>query len=148
MASDSLPQRPYLLRAMHEWMSDTGLTPHLLVDASLDGVQVPQQHVENGKIVLNVSYSATRNLELGNDQVSFEARFAGTPHRVFVPIVAVVGIYARESGEGLVFSDQDGLDLKEHNTEPGLNTAMEKHDTERNSTTKSGSDHPHLRVIK
>jgi stringent starvation protein B len=146
--SDSLPQRPYLLRAMHEWMSDTGLTPHLLVDASLDGVRVPQQHAENGKIVLNVSYSATRDLELGNDQISFEARFAGTPHRVFVPIVAVLGIYARESGEGLVFSDQDGLDLKDQSAEPAPNAATEKHDTELGSTAKSGSDHPHLRIIK
>jgi len=133
---------------MHEWMSDTGLTPHILVDASLTGVEVPHQHVENGKIVLNVSYSATRDLELGNEQVSFEARFAGTPQRVFVPVAAVLGIYARESGEGLVFSDQDGPDLKDQNTESAPNAATEKHDTERGSTAKSGFDHPHLRIIK
>ena len=108
--SKDLSQRPYLLRAMHEWMSDGGLTPHLIVDALFSGVEVPQQHVENGKIVLNVSYSATRNLELGNDQINFEARFAGTPHNLIVPVAAVLGIYAKESGEGLIFSDQGGLD--------------------------------------
>lgn len=145
---DSLPQRPYLLRAMHEWMSDTGLTPYILVDALLSDVTVPQQHVENGKIVLNVSYSATRGLELGNDQITFEARFAGTPHRVIVPISAVLGIYARESGEGLIFSDQDGLVSRDQSTEPELNSAAENRDTEPEPQSKSGSEHPHLRIIK
>ena len=102
--SKDLSQRPYLLRAMHEWMSDGGLTPHLIVDALFSGVEIPQQHVENGKIILNISYSATRNLELGNDQINFEARFAGTPHHLIVPVAAVLGIYAKESGEGLIFS--------------------------------------------
>ncbi|MDH3509433.1 MAG: ClpXP protease specificity-enhancing factor [Gammaproteobacteria bacterium] len=148
VVSDSIPQRPYLLRAMHEWMSDTGLTPHILVDALLSDVQVPQQHVENGKIVLNVSYSATHGLELGNDQITFEARFAGVPHRVIVPISAVLGIYARESGEGLIFSEQDGLVAKDQSPEPELSPAAENRDTERETQSKSASDHPHLRIIK
>jgi stringent starvation protein B len=148
VASAFLPQRPYLVRAMHEWMSDTGLTPHILVDASLAGVEVPQQHVENGRIVLNVSYSATRDLELGNDQVCFEARFSGTPRRITVPITAVLGIYARESGEGLIFSDQDGLVLQDQITGKNPETATEKPAPQPGSASKSKSDHPHLRIIK
>jgi stringent starvation protein B len=145
---DSVPQRPYLVRAMHEWMSDTGFTPHLLVDASLAGVDVPRQHVENDKIVLNVSHSATRDLELGNDQISFEARFAGTPQLVIVPIAAVLGIYAKESGEGLVFSDEDVPAVQDSDTVQEPNAAIGKPNTDSGSSSKSRSDHPHLRIIK
>jgi stringent starvation protein B len=133
---------------MHEWMTDGGMTPHIVVDATSVGVTVPQQHVESGKIVLNVSYSATHDLELGNDQISFGARFSGTPHRVIVPVAAVLGIYARESGQGLIFSDPDGLVLKDQGAKAGTNSAMKKRDTERRSTATSESDHPHLRIIK
>ena len=133
---------------MHEWMSDTGFTPHLLVDASLAGVDVPRQHVENDKIVLNVSYSATHDLELGNDQISFAARFAGTPQHVVVPIAAVLGIYARESGEGLVFSDEDVPAMRSPDTVQEPNAAIGKPDTGSGSSSKSRSNHPHLRIIK
>lgn len=84
-------------------MIDNNQTPHLVVDANQPDVAVPDQHVEDGKIILNVSYSATRNLDLGNDAISFEARFGGVPRLVHVPLKAVLGIYARETGEGLVF---------------------------------------------
>lgn len=97
------PKRPYLVRALHEWMTDGNLTPHLVVDATLPGVRVPDKFVENGRIVLNISYSATQALTLGNERIAFSARFGGTPYQVDVPIAAVLGIYARESGEGLVF---------------------------------------------
>ena len=97
------PKRPYLVRALHEWMTDGNLTPHLVVDATFPGVRVPEKFVEDGRIVLNVSYSATQGLALGNERIAFSARFGGTPHQVEVPIAAVLGIYARESGEGLVF---------------------------------------------
>jgi stringent starvation protein B len=97
------PKRPYLVRALHEWMTDGNLTPHLVVDATLPGVRVPEKFVEDGRIVLNISYSATQALTLGNERIAFSARFGGTPHQVEVPIAAVLGIYARESGEGLVF---------------------------------------------
>lgn len=111
-------KRPYLLRALHEWMTDNSLTPHLAVSADLPGVQVPRQFVEDGRIVLNVSYSATRGLVLGNDEVSFEARFSGTPFRVRVPMPAVLGIYARESGEGLVFALDEYEDGPSPDTPP------------------------------
>ena len=88
-------QRPYLLRALHEWMSDNGLTPQLVVDVSLPGVQVPAGHAEDGRIILNVSWTATGRLELGNEEIRFEARFGGVSRRVHVPVDAVIGIFAR-----------------------------------------------------
>lgn len=100
-------RRPYLLRAMHEWMTDNGQTPHLVVDAGIDGVTVPRQYVRDGKIVLNVSYSATAGLLIKNDLVTFSARFGGTPFEVRLPIAAVLGVYARETGQGMIFSDED-----------------------------------------
>lgn len=100
-------RRPYLLRAMHEWMTDNGQTPHLVVDAGVDGVVVPRQYVRDGKIVLNVSYSATAGLLIKNDFVSFSARFGGTPFEVRLPTAAVLGVYARETGQGMIFSDED-----------------------------------------
>ncbi len=107
MSTDAISQQPYLLRAMHEWMTDNGHTPYLIVDATEPGVQVPAEHVQDGKITLNVSYAAVRDLELGNEGVSFEARFAGRPFRVYVPLVAVRGIYARETGRGMIFSVEE-----------------------------------------
>ena len=100
-------QKPYLLRAMHEWMTDNGFTPHIVVDASAPDLNVPTEHAEDGKIVLNASYSATRGLSLGNDLVSFEARFNGVPCAISIPIDAVLGIYARETGQGMVFTDEN-----------------------------------------
>lgn len=100
-------RRPYLLRAMHEWLTDNTQTPHLVVDAGVDGVQVPRQYVRDGKIVLNVSYEATSGLLMKNDWVSFGARFGGVAHEVRVPMRAILGIYSRESGQGMVFSDDD-----------------------------------------
>lgn len=100
-------RRPYLLRAMHEWISDCNQTPHIVVDASVEGVQVPRQYVQNGKIILNVSNSATSALVLGNDVVRFRARFGGGTYDVTAPIAAVLGIYARETGQGMIFSEAD-----------------------------------------
>lgn len=101
------PRRPYLLRALHEWISDSGETPHIVVDAAAEGVVVPRQYVKDGKIVLNVSFSATSALKLGNDAVSFEARFGGASFQVHVPVRAVLGIYARETGQGMIFPEGD-----------------------------------------
>jgi stringent starvation protein B len=92
---------------MHEWISDSDQTPHIVVDASLQGVEVPRQYVQGGKIILNVSNSATSNLSLGNDVVRFRARFGAVTHDVMVPIAAVLGIYARETGQGMIFSEAD-----------------------------------------
>ena len=112
-------RRPYLLRAMHEWMTDNGYTPHIVVNAGGDGVVVPREHVSDGKIILNVSYSATKDLLITNELVSFEARFACVPQLVKAPISAVLGIYARETSEGIGFGEEsqspggDGSDERE-----------------------------------
>ena len=88
---------------MHQWMTDSALTPQVIVDATLSGVDVPKAHVREGRIVLNLSYDATRHLDLGNDWVMFEARFGGVARQLRFPTAAVLSVYARETGEGLVF---------------------------------------------
>ncbi|MCU0971491.1 MAG: ClpXP protease specificity-enhancing factor [Gammaproteobacteria bacterium] len=99
-------RRPYLLRAIHEWISDSNCTPHIVVDAGATGVEVPRQYVKDGKIVLNVSWSATAQLQLGNDELSFNGRFGGVSMQVRVPVAAVLAIYARETGQGMIFADE------------------------------------------
>jgi stringent starvation protein B len=101
----AVSRRPYLLRAMHEWISDCGYTPHVIVDAKRAGVEVPAAYVKEGKIVLNLSASATQRLQLKNDWIEFDARFSGVSHHVRVPMHAVLGVYARETGEGMIFSE-------------------------------------------
>jgi stringent starvation protein B len=100
-------RRPYLLRAIHEWITDSLCTPHMVVDAGMTGVEVPRQFVQDGKIVLNVSWTATANLRMTNDDVSFSGRFGGTSMSVHVPMAAVLAIYARETGQGMIFNDDD-----------------------------------------
>lgn len=89
---------------MHEWMGDNNRTPHVVVDTSVDGVQVPPEHIKDGKIILNISQSAAHNLKLTNCSVSFRARFGGVPFDVWAPMQSVLGIYARETGQGMIFS--------------------------------------------
>jgi stringent starvation protein B len=112
--------RPYLLRALYEWIVDNQLTPHLLVDAMQDDVLVPVQYVEDGRIVLNISSHATHELQMSNDAVSFSARFSGVDTSVFVPMKAVMAIYARENGQGMMFADEgeDGGDSPPTGSEP------------------------------
>ena len=99
--------RPYLIRAMHEWLLDNQCTPHLLVDAEAPGVEVPRQHVKEGKIVLNIGPQAVEQLIISNDEVSFTARFGGVPQVVYLPVNAVLAIYARENGRGMMFSEEE-----------------------------------------
>ena len=107
-AFEMTSSRPYLLRAVHEWIADNGLTPQIVVDAQHEQVRVPTAYVRDGKIVLNVSSTAVRGLRLGNERVEFNARFGGTPFDVFVPIGAVLAIMARENGTGMSFPDAGG----------------------------------------
>ena len=97
--------RPYLLRALYEWIADNDMTPHLLVDAGQPGVQVPPHTIRDGKVVLNIAARAVSTLELGNDAVRFTARFGGVSHPVSVPVSAVLAIYARETGQGMALPD-------------------------------------------
>lgn len=101
--------KPYFIRALYEWMVDNRLTPHLIINAEVQGVAVPTQYVEDGKIVLNVAPSAARDLQLGNELVSFKARFRGTAFDIRVPVQAVEAIYAKETNSGMAFRLEDTL---------------------------------------
>ena len=105
------PRRPYLVRAYYDWLLDNNLTPHLVVDAMLLGVQVPMDFVRDGQIVLNIAPRAVGNLELGNDAIRFNARFGGIPQQVDVPMAAVLALYARENGAGTLFEPEVAYDL-------------------------------------
>jgi stringent starvation protein B len=133
MNNRTLPKRPFLLRAMHQWISECGHTPHVIVDAARDGAELPRAYVKEGKIVLNLSEGATQRLRLGNDEVEFDARFAGVIHHVRFPVSAVLGIYARETGEGMVFSEQD------------LGPEPPRHPPQ---TEEGGTRRPQLKVVK
>ncbi|MBD8164684.1 ClpXP protease specificity-enhancing factor [Erwinia persicina] len=103
-------RRPYLLRAFYEWLLDNNLTPHLVVDINLPGVMVPLEYARDGQIVLNIAPRAVGNLELGNDDVRFSARFGGVPRQVSVPMAAVLAVYARENGAGTMFEPEPAYD--------------------------------------
>ncbi len=116
---DKLPSaKPYLLRGMVQWMEDNGLTPQVLVDASLPGVSVPQEHVKAGKIILNIAQRATTRRDLANDYISFGARFGGVAREVWVPMQAVLAVYARENGQGMTFPTEETTDTPPSAPEP------------------------------
>lgn len=134
--------RPYLLRALYEWIADNDMTPHLLVDAGQPGVQVPPHTIRDGKVVLNIAARAVSTLELGNDAVRFTARFGGVSHPVSVPVSAVLAIYARETGQGMALPDDTAP------TDAGDEPPMPPSDP-------GGGDEPapskrggHLRIVK
>ncbi len=99
--------RPYLLRALHDWCTDNGFTPYIAVHVD-SGVQVPQEYVKNGEIVLNIGFEATSGLQLGNEFIEFKARFGGSAREIVVPVDHVVAIYARENGQGMAFPMPSG----------------------------------------
>ena len=123
--------RPYLIRALYQWIVDNGVTPYVLVDALVQGVDVPQQHIQDNKIVLNIAPMAVEGLTLGDDAISFSARFSGKSVNLLVPIQAVLAIYARENGQGMMF-----------NEEPGATTPPD------DSSPKDDKPKPSLRVVK
>ena len=113
--SDATPMtsnRPYLLRALYQWIGDNSMTPHLLVDATRDGVQVPASTVKEGRVVLNIAARAVAQLDLGNREVRFKARFGGVSQSVVVPVTAILAIYAQETGQGKMLPE-DGATLPE-----------------------------------
>ncbi|XBS69369.1 ClpXP protease specificity-enhancing factor [Acerihabitans sp. KWT182] len=104
------PRRPYLLRAFYDWLLDNELTPHVVVDVTVDGVSVPMEFARDGQIVLNIAPRAVASLEMTNEVVSFNARFGGIPRQVSVPMAAVLAIYARENGAGTMFEPEVGYE--------------------------------------
>jgi stringent starvation protein B len=120
--------RPYLLRAIYQWIVDNGLTPYMLVNAELAGVHVPTEHVSNGKIILNISPHAVQGMDMGDEEVGFHARFGGKSMFVHAPVQAVMAVYSKENGRGMVFAEED--------------------DTPPEPKTKTKSRQPTLRVVK
>ena len=98
---------PYLVRAIKEWVLDNGLTPYLVIDATIGEVDVPLEHVKDGRIILNISPSAVRDFRVGIEGVFFSGRFSGVPREIFSPVSAIRGIFAKENGEGMWFSEDD-----------------------------------------
>lgn len=145
------PNRPYLLRAFYEWIVDNNLTPYLVVDATMTGVKVPTQHVQNGQIVLNINPSAVGNLLLGNDAVTFSARFGGSPFALYIPQRAVLAIYARENGAGTMFTPEEDEEWLEDELEEAESTA-EQADASDDAEPGPDDDKPkkgsHLRVVR
>lgn len=101
------PTRPYLTRALYEWICDNQLTPYLLIDATQNGTMVPVQYIQDGQIVLNIAPHATHALHMSNETITFSARFGGVSQNLYIPFSAVLGIYARENGQGMFFDPQE-----------------------------------------
>ena len=145
-------QRPYLLRALYEWIADNGMTPHVLVDARLPGVRVPAHAVKDGRIVLNIAERAVAKRELGNGAVRFTGRFAGVSQAVMVPLEAGIAVYARGTGQGMAMPDEprasppaqdDGVEVEQAtDTLPG--DEPEPPDTPPEPPKRGG----HLRIVK
>lgn len=133
-----LVQRPYLLRAFYNWIVDSECTPHIIVDATQPGVEVPQRFVEDGKIVLNIAPKSVMQFSMNDDAVAFNARFGGQPMQVYVPCYAIEGIYARENGAGTIFPDEPGYKAR--------NAAPEKSKAEKDEA-KPGK-RPTLTIVK
>jgi stringent starvation protein B len=146
----SVSTKPYLIRAIHEWCSDHDFTPYLVV-AVRGEMQVPMEYVKNGEIVLNISYNATRNLNLGNDYVSFSARFNGVSRDIMIPVGAVVSIFSRENGEGMGFEyeappEEAPVATTTLQTAPGNTSDADKDDDDEPPRPPAGRSH--LRVVK
>ena len=154
MSEPQLPvmtsHRPYLLRALYEWIVDNGMTPHILVDATRPGVRVPSHTVNEGRVVLNIAERAVARLEMDNDSVRFTARFGGVSQSVSVPLSAVLAVYARETGQGMVLPD----DIPGHGPAAGDDASGDQQDgPDDDDTPPPGDDGPprrgaHLRVVK
>lgn len=133
--------RPYLVRALYEWIVDNDCTPHLLVNTEHPGVQVPDGFASDGQIVLNVAPSAVRHLQMDNQAISFEGRFGGIPHSLHVPSAAIMAIYARENGQGMVFEIEP--------TPPDDNTPVDGPSTDSGASSRPASTgRPSLKVVK
>jgi stringent starvation protein B len=137
--------RPYLLRAIYDWISDNNLTPYVLVDAGFEGVRVPPQVIKNGQVVLNLAMRAVANLDLGNEWISFQARFSGVSQAIHIPVQAVLALYAQENGQGMMFpADESG----EPPSAPPIESAEVSSPTDDGGGDKPKRGAPHLRVVK
>ncbi|WP_040576860.1 ClpXP protease specificity-enhancing factor [Methylophaga lonarensis] len=134
------PQKPYLIRAIYEWLVDNQTTPYLLVNTLHDGCQVPKEYVRDNRIVLNIAPDAVQDLTLDNEWISFSARFAGKAMDLFIPVIAVQAIYAKENNEGMFFPDHHTPEPDEPDTDSG----PEK----RAPSTEPAQKKPTLKIVK
>ena len=149
-------QRPYLLRALYEWVVDNGMTPHVLVDATQPGVRVPAHAVKDGRIVLNIAERAVGGLRMDNDALRFSARFGGVSQSVLVPLHAVIAVYARETGQGMALPDDPRAAAAPMTADPAMATATEADVPPPGDKGPDGPDSPseppkrggHLRIVK
>jgi len=151
--------KPYLFRAILEWIEDNSLTPHVVVDALGQGVLVPQEYVKDGQIILNISSSSIQLYQMDNTRLHFSARFNGVSQELSVPIASVLGIYARENGQGMFFDPEDYPE-EETNEPENQNTPITEVEVVSNKTEKevskskkkgkrdSKGNGSHLKVIK
>jgi stringent starvation protein B len=138
--------KPYLIRALHEWCTDNGLTPHLLVAVDAK-TRVPMAYVKDGEIVLNVNYSATRDLQIGNDEITFSARFNGAATNLYIPMASVRGLFARENGQGMFFELE--AEKAREPAEAELETEVGDDETESSSEKKQPKQQkPSLKLVK
>ena len=146
--------RPYLIRAVYEWIADNDMTPHLLVDAQYIGLRVPPQAVKDGRVVLNIGARAVNQLELGNEEIRFLARFGGVSQSVRVPLPAVLAIYALESGQGMALPEDAAAGVASSAVRPPALASVASSDAPSDdpegdgSGGKRGNRSPHLRVVK
>lgn len=105
------PLKPYLIRSLHEWILDNSFTPYFLVDATVDNINVPRSYITDGKIILNTHPDAIEEWFLDNDQISFSARFSGREESIYIPVHAVLAVYAKENGKGMMFDEQHDEEL-------------------------------------
>jgi len=131
--------RPYIIRALYEWILDNNCTPHILVSTEYPSVQVPNGFAKNGQITLNLSPSAVRGLHVDNEGLSFEGRFAGISYRLYIPIGAVLAIYAREDGQGMAFNQEPA---------PSETNSDESSDPPPTASPPRPSGKPNLRIVK
>lgn len=155
------PKRPYILRALYEWLIDNELTPHIVVDAEWPYIQVPQQYVQDGQIVLNIAPGALQGLQMGNEEIRFFARFQGKEQRVLIPMGALLAIYAKENGAGTIFEPEEAYLLEiqdEQQGESGIalattdssdNANADQDDSnDSSSKTSKKKKSPSLRIVK
>ncbi|WP_256645200.1 ClpXP protease specificity-enhancing factor [Thermomonas paludicola] len=145
-------QRPYLLRAIYEWIADNGLTPHVLVDARVAGVRVPAHTVKDGQVVLNIAERAVVRLAMDNDALRFSARFGGVSQNVVVPMAAVIAIYARESGQGMALPEDPHPVPPDSPAEAALEVSLADVHDESDAPPDPSPEPPrrggHLRIVK
>lgn len=147
--ADLISTKPYMLRALHEWCTDNGLTPHLLVAVN-SRTRVPMAYVKAGEIVLNLNYAATKDLHMDNESIVFSARFGGVSQNIYVPMSAVKGIFARENGQGMFFepdleadSNAQAHDVPIDSSLSGINA-----DGNENSVSATKNKKPTLTIVK